>query len=609
MFTTPLGLVALLGVPLVLALHLFQRRFPPREVSALFLWREHDQSSPAGRRRQKLVRTPSFWCELLAALLLGLALGGPQACGSQPAEHLVVVLDASASMTARPPGQTDASSLADQARSAVTERIDELPADSRCTLISSGRRPQLLAGPAALPGEAKDALDRWIPGLGSHGPEDTLALATEVSGGGSVLFVTDHAPPSSLPPAVELLAIGRPAGNLAIAAASRTRSSDGQGERVTFVVQSFDERPRHAQLELSLAQPDGTKAAAIKTLALDLEPGGRVTQTIELPRLEEPLKLSLPPDALELDNHAWLVPNPERILNLATTLSPELCRALGLTSSAADDPGAASIDRLLQLIPSSTLAPSPETAHLVIAGAETGGPRTWTLALEAPGPERVDLLGPFLKALGSPLVQGTTLQGIVWSHAAGFEPPGEPLISAGNTPLYTRAGRVFHLSLDPTRSTLMRSPDWPILLTNLAEARRAELPGPARTNLRTGGELVYRVLEPSHFRLSGVSIDPIEADAREELLLAMPPRPGLFELEVGAFAAPDAAPRTQLLAVNLFGDAESDLRGLESLHTRSELDVALEETATSWLQALLVCAALAALVLDGLFLTGRLPLR
>ena len=37
-FTTPLGLLALLAIPAIVAIHLFRRRFPVRPVAGLFLW-------------------------------------------------------------------------------------------------------------------------------------------------------------------------------------------------------------------------------------------------------------------------------------------------------------------------------------------------------------------------------------------------------------------------------------------------------------------------------------------------------------------------------------------------------------------------------------------
>src|SRR5262252_10691585 len=99
-FAHPLGLLALAAVPAVVALHLFRRRFAERPVSALFLWQAVDHASVAGRRLEPLHRNPSFWLELLAAALLGLACAAPRLPWTQPARHLVVVVDGSLSMAA-----------------------------------------------------------------------------------------------------------------------------------------------------------------------------------------------------------------------------------------------------------------------------------------------------------------------------------------------------------------------------------------------------------------------------------------------------------------------------------------------------------------------------
>ena len=69
MFLHPLGLLALLGVPAVVLLHLFRRRFQPHRVSALFLWIDDDENVMAGRRRERLRTNASFWLATLAALL------------------------------------------------------------------------------------------------------------------------------------------------------------------------------------------------------------------------------------------------------------------------------------------------------------------------------------------------------------------------------------------------------------------------------------------------------------------------------------------------------------------------------------------------------------
>ncbi|MFP5405628.1 MAG: hypothetical protein ACLGHY_04590, partial [Gammaproteobacteria bacterium] len=50
------GLVALAGIPAIVAIHLFRRRFRPRPATALFLWAAPERVPSAGRRRHRLLR-------------------------------------------------------------------------------------------------------------------------------------------------------------------------------------------------------------------------------------------------------------------------------------------------------------------------------------------------------------------------------------------------------------------------------------------------------------------------------------------------------------------------------------------------------------------------
>ena len=114
----PLGLLGLLALPAILALHLFRRRYRPTPISALFLWETLPPSTVAGRRRETLQRSPSLWLELAAALFLALALAGPRACSGR-AEHFVAVVDGSVSMGAR--------GFLERARAELVARLDRLP--------------------------------------------------------------------------------------------------------------------------------------------------------------------------------------------------------------------------------------------------------------------------------------------------------------------------------------------------------------------------------------------------------------------------------------------------------------------------------------------------
>ena len=190
MFTTPLGLLGLLAVPLVALLHLFRRRYVERRVSALFLWEDGQAPPTGGRRVRPPHRSPSFWLELLAALALGLALGGPRLSGPAQAAHLVCALDDSVSLSARGP---DGTSAADRARAEVLKRIDALGSNGRDSLVSTGSQPELLAGPAAFAPDALRALAAWEPDARTHSPRAALALARQLAGpDASVVFVTDR---------------------------------------------------------------------------------------------------------------------------------------------------------------------------------------------------------------------------------------------------------------------------------------------------------------------------------------------------------------------------------------------------------------------------------
>ena len=63
---------------MIAAIHLFHRRYPRLEVAGLHLWGVAQMTHTPGRRRERLPITASLILELLAALVLALALARPQ---------------------------------------------------------------------------------------------------------------------------------------------------------------------------------------------------------------------------------------------------------------------------------------------------------------------------------------------------------------------------------------------------------------------------------------------------------------------------------------------------------------------------------------------------
>src|SRR6185503_3632607 len=239
-------------------------------------------------------------------------------------------------------------------------------------------------------------------------------------------------------------------------------------------------------------------------------------------------------------------------------------------------------------------------------------PAAWTLALEPLGSERKDLVGPFLADRASPVLDGTTLEGAVWSIDPSLALPGAPLVSAGNDPILTEERNIagggehvkWHLDLDPARSSLQRSPDWPILLANMAELRRAALPGPERTSLGVGERFVYRPgnelagadrTKPVLYALEGPLGSPMsarrEVPALEEVVVDGLEQPGAYRLSFQDRPVAD-------FAIAFTDAAESDLRGANSGKRPAAQESARLETELSWIELALIAGALAFALLD-----------
>ncbi|MEO6010873.1 MAG: BatA and WFA domain-containing protein, partial [Vicinamibacteraceae bacterium] len=234
MFTSPLGLLALLAIPAIVAIHLFRRRFPVRPVAGLFLWQIARQRPEGGGKIARLPLTTSLMLECLAALALALILGGARLFSASERAHLVVLLDDSASMAA-----VDArgESPRDRAVQRVAFELDRLGSAGRVTLVESGERPSVLAGPAAFPPDAMRALERWTPAAPHHSPALGLRLARELAGRtGRVMVISDAAPdafllgPADRDAGVLWVSLGQALPNIGITAAERTLTpGEGRG--------------------------------------------------------------------------------------------------------------------------------------------------------------------------------------------------------------------------------------------------------------------------------------------------------------------------------------------------------------------------------------------
>jgi hypothetical protein len=491
-FANPWGLLGLLAVPAILILHLYYRRFPPLLIGGLHLWGVQTQVREAGRRRERLPITASLLLELLAAAVLSLVLAQPRWAESRRVEHVIVVLDNSASMQARPPGRR---SFREEAVEEIVRRFQRLPSGSVATLIVTGRRPELLTEPAVPLARAQAELDGWNPQAVAHDFEPAWDLAAQLSeSSGRIVFLTNHLPAKSAPTpkTMEIVSLGQALENTAITAARWTFDPKANKGRVFLRIANSGKkatevqvRGRHGEQEL-FAKTLSLQAGADASLETDVR-GGLGELTVDT---------HSPGDGLEVDNHVTLIEPKVRTVTIAISLP-------------ADHAAVRPVQRALAGI-SETQFGSPGDAQLLIGEAAKLPPSQTGLTWLGIGPidgseaarkQSKDLVGPYLLEKRHPLLDGVVLGGVVFGGVqpvavAGKPLEATPLVSAGKQLLLSRLTgtqtAAYLLNLDFARSNLAESPDWPILVKNLVEMCRDALPGLKRWNYRLNEEITFR---------------------------------------------------------------------------------------------------------------------
>lgn len=481
-FTTPLGLLALLAIPAIVAIHLFRRRFPVRPVAGLFLWQIARKTPEGGGKIAKLPITTSLLLECLAALALALILAGARFSPVGVSQHLVVLLDDSASMAAVNAG---GESARDRAVRRVLDEVSRLRAGGRITLIQSGERPSILSGPAALAIEARAALATWTPAAPHHSMALGLRLARELAGRTGTLMVVSNVTPDARGEAHFegglWVALGQPVTNVGITAAQRTSAPDENRGAVSLTLQSNAAAPVHRRLSVA--------AADTNVLVRELEvPPGVSSLTLPIPAGLPTVRVGLSDDALRRDNEAILAePRPQ---------------VVAVENHLPEGRGRSALVKALDALSGVTRADSGHLAF--VDAAELDRPRpgdVWRVGFgRAPAGwlaagEPKDFIGPFVLEKRHPVLLGMTLGGVVWSGAFPLVAEAvRPLVSTGDrvlagmaaAPAGTRTATTILFNLDLDRTNLLRSPDWPILISNIVEMRRQSLPGPERWNYRIG---------------------------------------------------------------------------------------------------------------------------
>ena len=219
----PIGLLALLTLPLIIVLHLLRERRRRVVVPSLLHWQNLPQRQTAQRSR-RLPLTLLLLIQLLAAALIALALARPQLgnfFGST--RQLAIVLDTSTSMAAREGSGTRFAQAQSRARAA----LNSLGSGDRAILVAAGTTARVLAtGTGADIPALLATLDTVQPGGTGTDFTGAFTLAQAAFAGQArreILVLTDNGPsttglPASVGAALSWQQIGTAQPNRAIVA-------------------------------------------------------------------------------------------------------------------------------------------------------------------------------------------------------------------------------------------------------------------------------------------------------------------------------------------------------------------------------------------------------
>jgi len=568
MLTTPWALWGLLAVPALVAIYWLRNRFRQMPVSSLMLWRDQKEARQGGFRIRRLQTPLLFFLELLALVLLVGAAAGPSVSMPSANRPLVVVLDDSYSMQAG--GDDSPRKLAEKAL------LEELDRGIRYSVrfVLAGETAQLVGEPVRTTGEARAILTGWHCQSATAQLPRAMALARALCGDDAGILVL-----SDQPPAIELekgqiqwWAFGKPRPNIAFVNASRTARDNT--DRCLLEIANLSDQAQESPIVVKTK--DGS---VLHRATLSLGPQEAHRLVLRFKEDTPEIYAQLGPDELDFDNQVVLLPEKQTPVRVELRIKDETLRPL--------------LDKALRATRRVHLTDvHPDILFVDKTGVEPVGPDTWLVEWHEEK-EGESYVGPFVLDRNHPLLEGLSLQGVVWGAGKREVFPGTPLLLAGNVPLITdtestMGRRHLRVRLQPELSTVQDTPQWPILIWNLVHWRAAHAPGLDRINLRLGESAVLTVpagVETVELQSPGAKGRTLTVQGRQVTI--KPPLAGLHEVRAGE--------TTFFLAANPLSRDESDLTACASGRWGEWADRSAEEMESrhfAWILLLLAAAVL-----------------
>ncbi|MBS1676080.1 MAG: VWA domain-containing protein [Actinobacteria bacterium] len=459
----------LLAAPLV-ALHLRRRKPPRRAVGSLLAWRDLPAAGGGGARRIGRPPLPLLLAlQLLALVLLVVALARPVSNGSATTSAHVYVVDESMWMAAEAGGTP----RIDAARGVLRERLAALPGDEAVRIVGAEATPTVLfEGKAA---DAGAALGDLRAGPGAANLTAALRLAAGLRAGSGDRIALLRAPEEAAPKvrgggsAYEDLEVGEPVQDASLSGASAHCDRLG-AEACEVFVRVADAGGAARTLPVRVA----ISGEPVHTVPVEL-PAGEAAPLVFTAPPGATVRMSLPPgDGLAANDSAFVsVPQPggENI-----TLVGNRTRALPLARALASVPGV----KLRLRTPQTYRSTDPGTSDLLVLDdfVPPGGlPKAPALLLVNPPRFPTGGAGGEAREQGEPRMYDSRLSG---TEAAS------PLLEGADiSSLTIGAGAARKLTLPAAMTAAAWSAEGPLIASGADGGRRVAVIAfePSESNL------------------------------------------------------------------------------------------------------------------------------
>lgn len=517
LFTNPIGFLALLGIPIILLIHLLQRKSRKLPSSTLFLLDTIDRQSLRGRKIERIRSSLPLWLQLLSVIVLTWLLVEPRWSTDSTVRQVVVVLDSSASMEAFRENATE------KLRSELGGIVPG--GNTIYTFLESHREGERLARAESI-GEALAALDQWEPAFGLHSPEPALRVGRSLAGtDGTLVYVTDHID-ASLPFGAVLLSVGEPIENVGFAGATVVGPGGATKEATWQVtVRNYSDTPLSREWFLAA----GGQRTSPRPLTLD--PGATRILSGAFPKGSDRIALSLTADSFTRDDQMFLVvPEPKPVTLAHDVADGALPLVTDLIQSLENAPLFATTD--------TNEIEERQQPDLIFATYNPLSPRPLPEAgivfVHQEAVPREFFSGPIIAANHS-LVADLNWQGLIAKKTPSIPVDAEDiaLVWQGERPLVflrrTEGRNVLVFNFDVVQSNAARLPAFVLSISRFVDAVRQDKVGLERANVELRQPLqVARDLSPEAPALL-LSIAGRERSVSGSRISA-PGEPGFFEI-------------------------------------------------------------------------------